>query len=263
MDNSDNKDNTMASKNPEDSEEIGNDEIDHVLNDQVFKLSLDNNDDDDAPLIICDAGYGLPRQARPRKEKISAISKQLYNFIQWQMKNHDTKHQLARIKVVGTSDVICCVNERLLQLWDSSTLPKHVEFISQTLECLDLNEAVYLSPDATNTLDASKQPPRVTIVGLLIDRRIQPNRSMNRATSLDITAARWPLEDFFSNIDSQEPLNVDTIMEGMQEWYWNCNRGDMRNEECFVQAAASAMERHAQRHPNRPLHKVSKTSDET
>ena len=103
--------------NTDDSEETDNDEIDTVLNDQVSKLSLDD-DDDDAPLIICDAGYGLPHQARPRKEKISAISKQLYNFITWQMKNHDTKRQFARVKVVGTSDVISCLHERLLQLWD-------------------------------------------------------------------------------------------------------------------------------------------------
>lgn len=241
-----------------DSETAVDDVDTDILSEQVSKLQL-SSQDTSLPLIICDAGYGLPYQARPRKEKIFAISKQLYNFIHWQA-SQKNKQPLAQIKVVGSSETIKCLQDRLVQLWDTDSLPSHVEFVSTELQALldDYDEqAVYLSPDASNTLDPSKRPPQVVIVGLLIDRRIQPNRSRNRASSLEIKTAKWPLEECFANISENEPLNVDTIMEGMQEWHWNCSNETMDGtKECFVQAATSAIERHAQRHPNRPLHKT-------
>jgi hypothetical protein len=246
----------VRTKVVEDAEDSGSDKVDacaHVLTKQVSKLSLDAAQ----PLIICDAGYGLPSQARPKREKISAISKQLYNFLEWQMDASGDKKKLARVQVVGSSDVISLLQVRLLKLWGSTTLPNHIEFSCQSLEeCIATKEGgVYLSPDANQVLDPSNRPPTTVIVGLLIDRRIQPNRSMTRATSLEIPTARWPLEEF-ANVDSQEPLNVDTVMEGMQEWYWNCNDSNSNYKECFVHAATSAIERHAKRHPNRPLHKT-------
>jgi hypothetical protein len=242
-----------------DSETEADDVDTDILSEQVSKLQL-SSQDTSLPLIICDAGYGLPSQARPRKEKILAISKQLYNFLYWQAYQKN-KQPLARVKVVGSSETIKCLQDRLVQLWDTDSLPSHVEFVSTELQTVldDYDEqAVYLSPDATNTLDPSKRPPRVVIVGLLIDRRIQPNRSRNRASSLEIQTEKWPLEECFANISENEPLNVDTIMEGMQEWHWNCSNETTKDgtKECFVQAATSAIERHAQRHPNRPLHKT-------
>jgi len=227
-----------------------------TLTEQVSKLTLLPEDDDDTPLIICDAGYGLPSEARPRKEKILAIIKQLYNFLDWQMKSCTAQDKkVARVQVVGSTEVSTCLQDRLQQLWDGP-LPSHVRFLSQDLEdCISSNDSkvVYLSPDAADTLDPSKRPPSTVMVGLLIDRRIQLNRSKNRASSLNMASVRWPLEEF-SNIDSQEPLNVDTVMEGMQQWHWNCDKAE--GKECFLQAATQAIERHARRHPNRPLHKT-------
>jgi hypothetical protein len=65
--------------------------------------------------------------------------------------------------------------------------------------------------------------------------------------------ARLALDEF-SNISPHEPLNVDTVMEGMQQWWWNCETGV--EKECFIQAATQAIDRHCQRHPKRPLHKA-------
>lgn len=225
-----------------------------LLTEQVSNLKLT-----DTPnlLFLCDAGYGLPSEARPRREKILAICRQLYNFIKWQSDDECNKgRSLAQVKVVGSLDVVNTLQERLQQLCGNSDLPPHVEFCSgqQPLEDYIDDDTIYLSPDATAVLDASQKPPSTIVVGLLIDRRtIQLNRSKKRALLLNVKAARWPLEEF-SNIDKQEPLNVDTIMEGMQQWWWNCET--CKRKECFIQAATQAIERHCQRHPNRPLHKT-------
>ena len=42
----------------------------------------------------------------------------------------------------------------------------------------------YLSPDADIKLKASQIPPQIVIVGMLVDRKVQPNRSRKRAESL-------------------------------------------------------------------------------
>lgn len=155
---------------------------------------------------------------------------------------------------------------------------------------------VYLSPDAQDVLDVdSSTPPHTVIVGLIIDRNVQLNRSLNRASSLDIPSARWLLEecirDVISNdedsadghaeqdtmaiMNQNEPLNVDCILEGMQQWYWNVEQHEQQQEnhntsngattttdqatsrnqsspssyrQCFVDAATQAVKNHRKRH---------------
>lgn len=238
--------------------------VENVLSEQVSKLQLTTTTDTNTNLFLCDAGYGLPLEARPRREKILAICRQLYNFIKWQMSEECTGKDLARVKVVGSSlEVVTALEERLQQLFGTnSAMPSHVEFCSeQALNdyCINDDDTVYLSPDATTVLDASQKPPSTVVVGLLIDRRtIQFNRSQKRACILNVKAARLPLDELcFSNMDKHEPLNVDTVMEGMQQWWWNCEAATTTTcKECFVQAATQAIERHCQRHFNRPLHKT-------
>jgi hypothetical protein len=252
---------------------------------------------DDKQILILDAGYGFPREKKVRKEKINAISSQLSNFLIWQTGRTDlttTKCQYAAVRVVG------CPDEKTKNLLESRTienmkrassnlnendLPTHVTISCETLEqCLedlptnrtgtsttltfseDVGEPVYLSPDANESLDPSSEPPGIAIVGLLIDRRVQPNRSKVRAENTGIVARRWPLEDCFAEIDSHEPLNVDCVLEGMQQWWWNwkqlndisCSNDatvDIKvKRETFIQAASQAIEHHATRHPSRPLH---------
>jgi hypothetical protein len=211
-------------------------------------------------VLLCDAGYGLPREARPRKEKILAIARQMVNFLEWQQQQvASSGQQLAKIQVVGCNDKATCkaLQERTQELLGASALPSHVTFTCDALDtvCNETEEAVYLSPDAPESMDPAKTPPNVVIVGLLIDRRIQPNRSQERATKLNMKSKRWPLEQCFANIDRNEPLNVDTILEGMQQWWWNSaeNTGVLGKER-FIQASSDALERHARRHPSRPMH---------
>jgi len=243
-------------------------------------------------ILILDAGYGFPREKKVRKEKINAISSQLSNFLIWQTSEDVTKiteNNNAAVRVVG------CPDENTNKLIKSRTiynmrknnasslainlnddeLPSYVTITCETLEeCLKelaanrvltnttacYDEPVYLSPDAGKSLDPCGEPPDVAIVGLLIDRRVQPNRSRDRAENIGVVARRWPLEECFAQIDSHEPLNVDCVLEGMQQWWWNWGKSinksssDDAMRETFVQAAAQAIEHHAKRHPSRPLH---------
>lgn len=229
--------------------------VENDLTEQLSTLNLTET----ANVFLCDAGYGLPSEARPRREKILAICRQLHNFLTWQVGSCcGERKNLAHVKIVGSPDVVKALRERWLQLLScgsSSSLPSHVEFCSGPLEdCINGETTVYLSPDAAHVLDPSQQPPSIIVVGLLIDRRVvQPNRSQKRACFLNMPVARLALDEF-SNISPHEPLNVDTVMEVMQQWWWNCESGEKK--EGFIQAATQAIDRHCQRHPNRPLHRT-------
>jgi hypothetical protein len=152
------------------------------------------------------------------------------------------------------------------------------------------SDTIYLSPDSIHILDVTKPPPRNIIIGLLIDRRtIQYNRSVLRAQEHNIRAVRWPIENIMTNscmipqmIHKNEPLNVDCVLEGMQQWHWNIitqpieqqqqqqQGGSMSGEivrsstitnslicrQSFEMAAIQAIQHHIVRHPQRPLHKT-------
>jgi len=303
-----------------------------------------------ADTIVCDLGYGVPKEARPRREKILAVSKQLVNFLEWQRssvrerRRRRRRNCCAALVVVGwrtDNDGDDSIKEQMLermrQLWKNDTVDKtaattdndngpfpddRIFFSELSLQSFvqryrqqkhqhygsysdddggggdDDRDIVYLSPDSSEVLDVTRRPPAVVIVGLLIDRRrIQTNRSLERAERHRISTARWPLELVSDVLDANEPLNVDTVLEGMQHWYWNCddlttdNRnvndddfysssgdgGSNKNDgmrgwtttdnaasptpasfrECFEDAARQALMRHQKRHPGRPQHKVS------
>ena len=240
------------------------DTIEHDLISAVnakLSLSATSSAISDQQVLLCDAGYGLPRETRPRKEKILAIARQMVNFLEWQQQQQAASpgQQLAKIQVVGCNDEAMrkALKERTKELLGTSALPTHVTFTCDALYevCNEMEEAVYLSPDAPESMDPAQTPPNVVIVGLLIDRRVQPNRSQERATKLNMKSKRWPLEQCFAKIDRNEPLNVDTILEGMQQWWWNCaENSGVLGKERFIEASADALERHARRHPSRPMH---------
>ncbi len=236
-------------------------------------------------VLVLDAGYGFPREKKVRKEKINAISSQLSNFLVWQTGAMSSQYALVQVVGCPHDNIKTLLENRTIENMkkaapsaSSNSLPLHVTISCETLEeCLvnlaanrpniltatmeseNVDEPVYLSPDAAESLDPCSEPPEVAIVGLLIDRRVQPNRSRDRANKIGIVARRWPLEDCFAEINSHEPLNVDCVLEGMQQWWWNwkdttatCSQNVKR--ETFVQAASQAIEHHCERHPSRPLH---------
>jgi hypothetical protein len=205
-------------------------------------------------VLYCDAGYGFPKEARPRREKILAVAKQLVNFISWQGQQSDND-EFAEIVVLGCDEESqVTVKERMEELLKGD-LPENFSFSSQRLESLD--GSVYLSPDAEEALDANVSPPDQVVVGLLIDRRVQLNRSKKRAITLRLSSARLPLENF--NVDNFEPLNVDTVLTAMQSWWWNCETSGP-SSECFLNSVEQAFEEHCRRHPSRPLHNRPNTS---
>jgi hypothetical protein len=245
--------------------------------------------------ILCDLGYGIPKEGRPRKEKLLAIAKQLVNFLLWQQNSalagSTTTTAAARLILVSCPDEVVqdALRTRMHALWTAEALPTafpdHIlSFSSDSLEdwCARYSTAttataptsrvpptaattttttpadiVYLSPDAPAVLDAKAPPPSVVVVGLLIDRRrIQVNRSLDRAATLHMTAARWPLEQVVANVSATEPLNVDTVLEGMQQWHWNYSHAPGKPFVACADAMVQALEHHAARHPARPVHKV-------
>lgn len=245
-------------------------------------------------VLLCDLGYGIPKEARPRKEKILAIAKQLVNFLTWQQQQHimdngKTGLPAARVEIVSCphESVQDAIQERMQDLWkQQSTIlpfPSNFAFSPHSLEdwvkawlakgtiattttttVSRNNDVVYLSPDAPQTLDPTVAPPRVAVVGLLIDRRtILTNKSRDRAQTLDMKAARWPLEQFVANISAHEPLNVDCVLQGMQLWEWGYDCAtdhanvseSARAKQACADALIQALQHHAQRHPERPIHK--------
>jgi hypothetical protein len=238
--------------------------------------------------ILLDAGYGVPREARPRQEKILAMAKQIANFLKWQMEHH--QGEPAHVTVVGCpdKDMKACLLDRLKQLWQTMgivkteeslpleeevALPSNFSFQDDAFlehspnECL-VADAVYLSPDAPLALDPCRPPPSKVIIGLLIDRRVQLNRSLVRSQQLQLPARRWPMEVLGDDDQQhpQEPLNVDTILEALQQWFWNYNNDkastskrdyevESTNDDPFRQASTQAFGNHAHRHPARPKHR--------
>lgn len=247
------------------------------------------------PVILCDCHYGFPIQKRPRNERVRAVSRQLTNFLQWRSETSVKMNSIchSQVYVVGTGNDIESVKARVDEL-GSQTKASTEEIMFQPdvdiHQFLDQQksthesvkeEVVYLSPDATYTLPTTCRPPRIVIVGMLIDRRITEDRSRRRAEeSLNIRAAKLPLDELrVKELSSSEPLNVDTVMELMQRWWWNCDKveerlkqincsgkseGDNNTEnygqlykKCFIEAAAYAMKSQRDRHPNRTVHKNS------
>ena len=168
---------------------------------------------------------------------------------------------------------------------------------------------VYLSPDAVNTLDPLDSPPAIFVVGMLVDRKVQHNRSKSRADSIQNTnssnnespsqnhnqqnndnhgsdtptskeslryfhCAQLPLDTLnVQDLNSNEPLNIDTVLEMVQRWWYNFSladdsvrtiddddddKKDRREEKQginhFKDAAARALLTHRNRHPKRTIH---------
>lgn len=240
--------------------------IDDVA-DAFAQISVGDNIVEPQTILVCDAGYGLPKEIRPRKEKINAIASQLANFLTWQRDGGElncSAMRIAQVHVVGCPDeaTISTIAKKISDKLKINKLPSHLTLSCETLEETMasssanklLEPAVYLSPDADRSLNPSLPPPTTVVVGLLIDRRPQPNRSKDRASKLRIEAVRLPLEGCFVGISAREPLNVDCVLELMQQWWWNCREPQNGNKEAFIKAASQAIEHHAERHPARPLH---------
>ena len=141
-------------------------------------------------------------------------------------------------------------------------------------------DLVYLSPDADERLNPNHCPPMVVVVGMLVDRKVQPNRSKLRAQEVqnqtkgnsydekvvEIQVKRLPLDALRAvDLNDDEPLNIDTVMELMERWWRNVKVSDgddiLLSSDCvsnkpklFTDAAIRALHTHRERHPNRTIH---------
>lgn len=255
------------------------------------------------PCIICDAWYGFPKEGRPRKERILAVSKQIHNFTSWRSNymKEKTQNRGSQVFVIGEASDVECINERVIELEgkeaennnnkdvDEENYTRKVSFLpGKKLEDLakelltgttidakaeSKQSIMYLSPDAKEKLNASKLPPRIVVVGMLVDRKVQPNRSKLRAESLGcrnnddenastldsddmVIPVQLPLDALHvKDLCKDEPLNIDTVMEMMERWWINSHkRGEAQGNKYFIDAAARALLTHRQRHPKRVLH---------
>ena len=149
------------------------------------------------------------------------------------------------------------------------------------------DKVIYLSPDSPHLLDCKLPPPKIVVIGMLVDRSVALFRSSKRAELLEIESACLPLKECMSifkisddndnddgiiSVRNDEPLNIDTVLMLMYYWYnSSCYRyivhdnGTSNNEQtssientnkaAFVSSTAKAMLTHQDRHPNRTLHK--------
>jgi hypothetical protein len=235
-------------------------------------------------IILCDAWYGFPEQRRPRKERICAVSRQLVNFLQWRQSAKLGAEQ-CQVHLLGSEVDVTSVQQRIVEIVEKEDTSGNCISQIDYKPNVDIHEAierwknsystneevVYLSPDASETLSPTARPPNVVIVGMLIDRRITSDRSRKRAEeSLNLRAVKLPLDELdVKEMCSQEPLNVDTVMELMQRWWINCDELEeirlassekicadpSKYREGFIRAAAFAIKSHRERHPNRTIHK--------
>jgi len=258
-------------------------------------------------IIVCDAWYGFPTQKRPRRERILAVSKQIYNFIKWR-KDYVTEKNLkcavSSVLVIGKNEDVDAIRERVEELQgkdsdccdgddDNCNAPcfylpgKDLEDLAGELVAVEMqgdqSEVIaYLSPDASEKLSAIEAPPRIVVVGMLVDRKVQPNRSKIRAESLlkqcaDVESStavkevaivpfQLPLDALnVSDLSQDECLNIDTVMEMIERWWVNAKfrdgDTDAKRKLQFRDAAARALMTHRQRHPNRTIHGGASTTN--
>lgn len=222
---------------------------------QLESLTLDESNS--SRVILCDLGFGIPKEARPRREKILAISNQIVNFLSWQ--HQEGKPNPVHLKVVDCidADVEADLRSRMAEIWktkhsDLRPFPDNFGFSTQPLEEVKAN-IIYLSPDAPETINQSHYE-MIPVVGMLIDRRIQVDRSLNRANKLSAHSVRLPLDEF--NLDTNEPLNCDCVLESLQRWYWDAEASNTKADEgIIVRSIHGALVSHIKRHPGRPIHK--------
>ena len=283
----------------------GEEQTNSLAQDVVEKLAIststaaDNHRHRPQSTIVCDAWYGLPQQKRPRRERVNAVARQLRNFEQSALlpssrRTSQSSEQSRGIRVVlvGKESDVNVIGERLgklrkeakeellackVELWPNISVEEACRNVNNNtaLDCgSEANRPIYLSPDAEITLNPRKSPPRMVVVGMLIDRRVQPNRSNERAEMIEITAARLPMDELnVEGLETNEALNVDTVLEMMLYW-WDkvdglaavCDTTDNKKQKkeaekyeemlrrCFVNAASAAMVSHEDRHPNRAIH---------
>ena len=280
-------------------------------------------------VIICDAWYGFPTEKRPRKERILAVSKQIYNVLIWRCEFHHAlqcrkiqgEDSSSHVIVIGKVEDVNAIHERVNDLFGSSEkglsedmcsdpFTKCVFLPGMTLEEIVSGKGhpllflptltgkekekealqeeddgqkeaiVYLSPDADERLDPYQAPPRIVVVGMLVDRKVQPNRSKLRAQEFSdqttsknddndvsrMQVRRLPMDNLrVVDLRDDEPLNIDTVMEIMERWWanirvWKETKGESLDQDRgydsrpFADAAIRALHSHRKRHPNRTIH---------
>ena len=196
------------------------------------------------------------------------VSRQICNFFEWRSREAKTKRG-CNVSFLGSADDVEAIRSRV----GAQGRGNAIEYLSGTNICKyitdmgsDADDAVYLSPDAEETLSSSAPPPKIVVVGMLIDRSIVESRSKRRAIDMSMRAAKLPLDELkVKELASDEPLNVDTVMELMQRWWWECDATQTENvdpdlareqyKKCFVVSAALSLRTQRIRHPNRTFHK--------
>jgi hypothetical protein len=85
--------------------DVGVDDSDteRLCEDLSMKVQLQSETEEEelhSQRFICDLGYGLPKESRPRKEKILAIARQLTNFLVWRQEQVQPQYPIAHIFIV-------------------------------------------------------------------------------------------------------------------------------------------------------------------
>jgi len=219
--------------------------------------------------LVIDVGYGFPPNPKPRKERINAVARQTVNALKTTMPSLSSSPPLLRYQVVGAEADLEALRKRMTTLLEAELGVSSLHGLTYHAASLESHcagtAAVYLSPDV-EPLDASLPPPSTLVIGGIIDRAIVEDRSKKRAAACLLPSRCLPLSlSSLSLLQDSEPLNVDTVLELCEGWRRESaaaaegggGGGGGGGEQAFVNAVGEAMERHEERHPNRPVHKPS------
>lgn len=246
------------------------------------------------PVFCCDMGYGLPKETRPRKEKLLAIARQLIHFLVFQWSQDGSEQSGLVVVACNDRDALLkrmedlwkqekgglpfpsnfAITDESLEDWLQQQTAKNmkvdgtvskevgVSFTNQDEKRAETAPTIstascYLSPDADTLLPTENSSSyAVYVIGLLIDRRtIQVNRSKDRAEKLSIPAARLPLDTVVLG-------NENETLDPHEPLNVDCILELLQqwhwnggSDSGYQQALLQALQNHSERHPGRPIHK--------
>jgi hypothetical protein len=149
--------------------------------------------------LVCDCGYGFPKEVRPRQEKLNAISRQLVNFLVWQQQNCNAEEQSASppqsparlLIVLGTGEC---------RTRPSTTLPNAakndpVPSVAAKVAC-SREEATIVGTPNVDTASTNGLPQLHTV---LLDRMHQV---WNQQRVVDSTTPAFPIDRIVFTYDA-------------------------------------------------------------
>ena len=175
------------------------------------------------PRVIVDLGYPWPSEARPAKERQTAVVKQLGNFTKLARERPELSFPAIEVRGCG----VAAIETKLAEL-----APTVICSPLDLFEDCNSSDVLYLSPDgegflntqtgfhgitsstSDNGLTCEERSSPVYVIGGIVDRKVKRGRSLARAVEQSVRAVQLPLLP----TDIGSPLNIDTVLTMLYYW---------------------------------------------